>query len=149
MAKYHAKTFLQTNNGMQITYEIELHVGRHGKIEFCKSISPEIQLARSYMFFDLLKDLMPNYLFIGTVLVNFGKIQVNNSKYDYKQPCLVVYNEQFRKKEISYLLNNLVCPNWLTSVPKINLCAMVTWWREHREEYFKKPPQVWEIKRLD
>lgn len=152
MANFRARTFLTTKNGIQSSFEILIKIGRHGKVEFCDLISsgPEVQRPRPFMFLDLLERIMPKYLFIGTIQVYFGTVQINNIKYGkHNQPCLIVQNERLREKEVDYLLNNLCTHNWVTSVYPINLCAMVQWWRENREEYFKKPRQVWEIKRLD
>ena len=133
MAIFEAKTKIDNKN-----YSVIIEVNRRGKIRRIHS-DEEIPL-RPYMWLDFFSQVLPDWLYTGDLSVTFSYIRINNDRYPNCQPCLVIKSENWNKK---YLLNQIVSTNW--NVSQIRLCAMVQWWRENREAYFKKPPQLWEI----
>lgn len=149
MATYYCKTQRTTRNGIKHPYKITVEMNSHGKIRSVKSDSPfnEVDI-RPYMFLDLLAEIMPKWLFTGDVCVEFGHANINNPKYNnLNQPCLIVYNNRYGTK--NYLINHIISSDWLVGINSINLSSMVLWWRENRENFFKKPSQKWEIEKIN
>lgn len=146
MAIFTAKTNLVSKDGFQFSYEINFDMNCHGKIRSATLISPNIRGIRSYMFLDLLANLMPKWLYTGNTFVSFGHTHVDHPVIGkLSQPCLIVEDDKYGKT--NYLINRNSDEKWLETVYSQNLAAMVIWWRENRDEYFKKPRQKWEIEK--
>ena len=98
------------------------------------------------MFLDLLSEVMPKWLYIGNLYVSFGHTRVSHPTIgQLNQPCLIVEDEKHGKTH--YLINRNSDEKWLETIYSISLAAMVAWWRENREKFFKKSPQKWDIEK--
>ena len=148
MAIYQARTTLIAKNGIKLPYEIDFDMNCHGKIKNVSLISACVNGIRPYMFLDLLSKVMPTWLYYEDVYVSFAHTQVNHCTIGkIHQPCLKVEDPKYGERK--YLINRNSDEQWLKTIYHFNLCAMVQWWRENREYYFKKPIQEWEITRLN
>ena len=147
MSIYKARTTIISKNGVKLSYAISFDMNCHGKIKNARLISSHIPGIRPYMFLDLLSKTMPNRLYCGNTYVSFGHTQVDHPIIGkIAQPCLIV--EDAKYGQTRYLINRYSDEKWLETIYSSNLAAMVTWWRENRDRFFRKPIQEWEIEKV-
>ena len=147
MITYRASTVLSSKLGKSYPYEVTLVVD-HRRIIHQVEVNCDQDIKNSlrpFMILDLLSNMFPQFLYSGNVEVEFHYTEVNHPRYGcYTQPCLKIYDNG----EIRYFLLNRFCDESWFMVHHMKLFAMISWWRQNRDEFFKKPPQKWEFERL-
>ena len=148
MAIYKASTVLSSKLGELHPYEVTIHVD-HKRIIRKVEVNCDHDVRNSlrpFMVLDLLCNIFPQYLYSDNIEVEFYYTEINHPRYDcHIQPCLKIYDNG----EIRYFLLNRFCDESWFMVHHKKLWAMILWWRNHRDEFFKKPPKKWEYERIE